>query len=658
MKKIITLFVLTCFLLGSLFIGNIDSVIVDASVNWQTADYYVHRVSEEALFGHEDSDWGAGINPVVVNQLLDILRDPDLVAGLASGTGGQARNAGHFSDFVTLPTIVTQPNGAIYIRLFDELPDTVTTEVSGDQTTYLRAFTNSIRGTGIAHQGGGARWWQLVYLQDGILTLWMVDPYRGSLFNEMGPVNGVQSHVYWDAQRPSIIRENMVADFNAILGYFNHSDIANAVIPTNNVSWQQERHNTHARMENESQNDRMSNPGVPQNDLIWLPSWYEIFNTSYDDRFHAHAYIDGLGENSRSGQWNMNAFDRGYSIVTNFSSTSWLRSAHLGSDNRTGAVSNSGNRTMPNSYDSARAVRPAIHIDVRALIDALPAPTGLVVTRPQNDQLTLTWNAVNNATSYRVRFGNNAWQTVNAPATTVTQTISAVGPVHFDVYAVGDGINFVNSGIASISLTINKQQLTAPSNLQINAGALAWTSTNSLGEYVVYRDGTAISGVTPLTTTSWTIPATWTAGTWNLQVRAIAPSGDTWHTSSELSTGINHIIIQQTRHVTLTIDGVTSTHTIDYGEQLNLAPLAPTTPSGYEFRGWATTQGGQVIHQPNATITVTSDTTLYAVITPLQTQTSGNDTPWAIIIAALCGLVLVGALIAVAVVVSRRKKRV
>ncbi|MCL2570689.1 MAG: InlB B-repeat-containing protein [Firmicutes bacterium] len=694
-----------------------QNIALQASVNWQETDFYVHRISDDALFGHEDSDWGAGINPVVAQQLLEILRSPELVAGLTPGVTGQARDAGHFSGFATSPSIVTQPNGAIYLRLFDELPSTVTTEVSGNETTLLRAFTNSIRGTGIVHQSGGARWWQLVYLQDGILTLWMVDPYRNSLFNEVGPINDINSHVYWHAERPSIIRENMVADFDAVLGYFDHLDIASAIVPTNNVVWQQERHNTHSRMENESQNDRMSNPGVPQNDLIWLPNWYEIFNTSYDNRFHAHAYIGGVGENARSGQWNMNSFDRGYAIVTNFSSTSWLRSAHLASENRTGAVSNIGNRTMPNSYDSARAVRPAIHLDVRSLMDALATPTGFSISRTQENQLTATWGTVNNAVSYRVRVGTGTWQTVNAPTTTFAHTITATGTFNFEIYAVGDGINYVNSTIASASITVNKNPLVTPTNLQISAGVLSWDTTGSLGTYVVYRNNVAYS--TELTTTSWLIPTTWAAGTWNLQVRATAPASHAWRTDSDLSVGTNHVVVQ-TWTVTTVVEGIQTSHTITDGDQftepsppaapsgqhfvywalgslsgaefnfgtaitghiylfavfapntyvvtiivdgvskkleptgiINLATFAPTPPAGYTFSGWALSEGGTVVHTPDGSITLTGDLTLYAIFIPQNVGGNGGNNAWMFIAAA--GVLLIAAVAITAVFLKRRK---
>jgi len=279
--------------------------------------------------------------------------------------------------------------------------------------------------------------------------------------------------------------------------------------------------------------------GARLDDRIWLPSSFELGDGNTGNLWGATRNETG----SLGGT--INFLDK-----NGFDMWSWMRSRE------TGHVSNirmfSG-RDYSSHFSSRTpgnpvSIRPAIHLDLTLLIPALDEPD-VSVTRTKSDELTVSWDTVPSATSYRVKVGSDEWETIAVPTTEFRHPISTTGTFNFQVYAVGDGLNFVNSIIVSEAFTVNQEQLAAPSNLQISGGQLSWNSTGSLGTYVVYLNNVAHSS--QLTETSWEIPTTLGPGTWTLQVKATAPSS-TWFMDSELSTVRNHTIAPTVTGITIT----------------------------------------------------------------------------------------------------------
>ena len=339
-RKKLSLFLLGGFsLLAGLILivtATVGGTALRASVeNYHTANHYVRRVSNDALFTT------SGVNQTVALALVNAINNT------AVGTNG-ARTAKNFSDFAS--NGVAQINGALYIRLFDTLGDIG--QVNGTETTPLNAFTNSVTDTGANFVGGGARWWRVVYERDGILTLYMSEPYRKSTYHTL---NNVYS--------TSTVRTNLLDDFNVILSYFPY---VNSHIALGGQSWQ----NGIADFDNATNR-------APTNDKIWLPSWYEVIRMNGETPPSLISSGDLTNNGVRTGLWEMNGFDRGYSSV--FWQYAWLRSGRVDNEHVTYSVSTEGNATNINSLGT-NAVRPAIHLSLDSILPnytvALPPQSG------------------------------------------------------------------------------------------------------------------------------------------------------------------------------------------------------------------------------------------------------------------------------------------
>ena len=322
------------------------------------AVYASHQLHTEALFTQ------SGINQNVATAITNMLASSHI------GGPDQTRNASAFSNFASAG--VTQTYGGVYIRLFDENISPAG-QVAGAETTNRNLFTRS----GNAAHGtvGEARWWRVVNLHNGILTLWMADPYRNSAFNTTStPQNGIEGNIYHHANRNSTIRQNLLSDFNAVMNAITDVDIRaqinSAIVPAGNAALagtntNENFSNTRAHVAGTN----TTNPMVPFADRVWLPSTYEVFNTSTTNLIPAQSHIGGTNATVRTGQWQLNAYDRGFAVVLH----SWLRSGLAGFGNDTPTTTTTGNislQTVSHSF----GVRPAIHINVaslaRATIDA------------------------------------------------------------------------------------------------------------------------------------------------------------------------------------------------------------------------------------------------------------------------------------------------
>jgi|GEM_PF-2427364 len=427
-------------------------------------DYARYFVGGTGTGNSEQGDAGAlftaeGIDPTVLSQLMAVLNSSQI--GGTSATN--IKDAGDFSQFASKN--VAQVNGAVYIRLFESLD---TSTVAGTNT--VNNFTRSENAT--HGEVGTARWWRIVYLRDGILTLYMADPYRTNAFNgSSSQVNGVDANVYnYDSGTPSTsrssdVRTALLTDFwgnttgtgdptpTSVLGHFPQ-DVRDAIVPAQDVPWQVPQPNTGLRAD-DAATDSMSNPAVPGNDRVWLPSWYEVFNTE-STQFPNYTFISYGGVNAavRLGQWNMNGYDRAYS-KGNFTGQAWLRSGHSSLSNTVGDVDMSGGKGFQ-SASNGRDVRPAINIAISSLVHA-------------NIQAEVLSDAPDAGVSIPAEGGEGTPKSVNFVTSNVNSEIT------------------INAGVGYKINTLQVGTAAAITPTATNEDAAIWTSINGTdtadGEY-------------------------------------------------------------------------------------------------------------------------------------------------------------------------------
>ena len=280
----------------------------DFGLSHQPEQYYAHAVHANPLFNQD------GIDPVVAKAITD-----------AVGTG--SKNAGHFSDIslaLGSANVTTQTDGALYIRLFDDTP-----AGTADATSFKVAP---------AELGGGARWWRPVALNNGVLTLWMAEPYARSQWNHSFAPYGQT----W-------LRSRCIEDIQEVIESYPESArevIEDRIVPAGDsrVSWQG------------------GSGEIPAGDLAWLPSVGEVSS----------------GTGSRRGSWSLNDLDRGYVTLPPYvvvPAIAWLRTPWR-YDNLIqrfySATVHSGGDMYEYSEGSpsanSRGVRPAIHIDINPFL--------------------------------------------------------------------------------------------------------------------------------------------------------------------------------------------------------------------------------------------------------------------------------------------------
>jgi len=462
----------------------------------------------------------------------------------------------------------------------------------------------------------------------------MTNPYRNQRFNPLGTDllhnlydqigGGVGNLETFMDTEGSEIRNQINYDFGQVLYQFSYVNPNVFTTPAQLPgTWQSREPDV-----NSPNREFHRLEGARLDDRIWLPSSFE------------------LGDGNMGKLWNVtrNETAKLGGEDNGFHMWAWMRSRTTGNADSARMFSGRdySSHFSNSTISNPRGVRPALHLDLTSLIPALETPTVNVI-RSETNQITASWGAVTNSASYRVRVNGGNWQTATSP---FTYTIISADAFNVEVYAVGDNLNFVNSGIGSASISVNREQLVAPTNLQINEGVLTWDSTDSLGTYAVYRNNTPYS--TELSTRTWTIPTTWTPGTWNLQVRATAPSSHTWFTNSNLSSGTNHIIQNQNFDYVL-VDGL----------KIDIVPgvfyliehlTVPTVQDGYRFIGWSADGGVTILKNTDA---LESGMVLTSVIGEITNDNS--DFPWLIIVGAVAGVVLIAGVI-IAVLLWHRKR--
>ena len=159
------------------------------------------------------------------------------------------------------------------------------------------------------------------------------------------------------------------------------------------------------------------------------------------------------------------------------------------------------------------------------------APTNLSAS-VNGSSVSLTWNSVDDATSYNVYRDDSL---IASPTTNAfTDTALADGTYLYEVSAVDDAGESTSK--ASISATVNNEPPTAPTNLTVTINAdnvnLSWDTVADATSYNVYRDSSLI---TSPTTNAFTDTAL-ADGTYLYEVSAVDDAGESTSKASVSAT--------------------------------------------------------------------------------------------------------------------------
>ena len=136
-------------------------------------------------------------------------------------------------------------------------------------------------------------------------------------------------------------------------------------------------------------------------------------------------------------------------------------------------------------------------------------PTGLVATDGTSTaQVTLNWNAVSGADGYKVFRGVGSASTlVTTVGAVTTYADTAADPGVVYTYAIKAMKASVDSAASAVDT--GYRGLSAPTGLTATSGTstanvtLQWGAVTGATSYKVFRDGTDITPVTPITTTTY-----------------------------------------------------------------------------------------------------------------------------------------------------------
>ena len=243
-------------------------------------------------------------------------------------------------------------------------------------------------------------------------------------------------------------------------------------------------------------------------------------------------------------------------------------------------------------------------------IPALDAPTGLTVTDLTCSSVTLSWEEVENASSYEVvrTLGSNT--TYNTTETSITiDNLDGGKENSWKVRAIGDGIKHSNSEDA------DGDNFTTLFSVKYYVDGVIWNGCDN---------GCVANGGSFDICEEAPTKANNTFAGW-----ATTADGEVAYQAGET---INNIASNVTLHAVWTLkkytvtwiaDDTETTVQFEHGADLTL-PTAPTPCDGMEFVGWTTQRA--YIHSTDplfteATGTVTSDATYYAVFATQGTST-------------------------------------
>ena len=123
------------------------------------------------------------------------------------------------------------------------------------------------------------------------------------------------------------------------------------------------------------------------------------------------------------------------------------------------------------------------------------APTGLIA-EVSGASVTLTWNAVSDASNYQVYRDGDFWAAVSANSFSESELDN--GDYFYEISAVNDAGESTSK--ASVSVTIDNSPPAAPTGLTAAVSGesvnLTWNAVSGASSYQVYRDGSLLSSVT------------------------------------------------------------------------------------------------------------------------------------------------------------------
>ncbi len=193
-------------------------------------------------------------------------------------------------------------------------------------------------------------YWQVVYRTGDYITVWMTEPYVES--------NGdySMSNVYYET---SEIRDETLAVYSTLST--SYPIIDNFIVtPSSAVSWQSSQPNSYYARQNSL------NAICCNNDKFWLPSVYEVANTSSQ----YISYSDMRDSSKYYGLWELNSTMRGYDNAPitsgNYMSNCFLRSVYWDSTDMYSFnwLYLEGEYSVSNTR---AGIRPACHISLTAL---------------------------------------------------------------------------------------------------------------------------------------------------------------------------------------------------------------------------------------------------------------------------------------------------
>ena len=125
--------------------------------------------------------------------------------------------------------------------------------------------------------------------------------------------------------------------------------------------------------------------------------------------------------------------------------------------------------------DPTEPTDPTIPSEPEAKPQQLDTPSELVIAGDTNGVWTATWNPVANASGYRFRLAGSGWHDcIDASYTFQNPPQTA----DYEVYAVGDGTNYTDSSVTTLSYTAPEpEKLNAPTGLTISETGGVWTAT-------------------------------------------------------------------------------------------------------------------------------------------------------------------------------------
>lgn len=155
----------------------------------------------------------------------------------------------------------------------------------------------------------------------------------------------------------------------------------------------------------------------------------------------------------------------------------------------------------------------------------LTAPADLIASEVGEKTITITWSAVENASSYKVQIGEITDTTEELTYDFTTLTVNKEYVI--SVKAVGDDVTYADSVAAELTVTTLKEQLDAPSvtgsALNTTSVKFSWIAIENAVSYSYSTDSWETSDSTSLTEITLTNLEPGTPYT--ISVKAIAASG-------------------------------------------------------------------------------------------------------------------------------------